>query len=78
MIFAQTSEAAYPDQYMAALRTIIAHGRKRIGLLIGRVQYGFVQSLDRRAPFTLTVSVTVPRIGVMSVPMPDRFMPVPM
>ncbi|MCP3402838.1 MULTISPECIES: hypothetical protein [unclassified Bradyrhizobium] len=24
-----------PDQYMAALRTIIAQGRKRIGLLIG-------------------------------------------
>src|SRR5713226_1281659 len=24
-----------PDQYMAALRTIIAGGRKRIGLLIG-------------------------------------------
>lgn len=24
-----------PDQYMAALRTIIAQGRKRIGLLVG-------------------------------------------
>jgi hypothetical protein len=24
-----------PDQHMAALRTIIAQGRKRIGLLIG-------------------------------------------
>ena len=39
-----------PDQYMASLRTIIAQGRKRIGLLIGAGGPAGMAKLERQEP----------------------------
>jgi len=45
-----------PDQYMASLRTIIAQGRKRIGLLIGAGAPAGMAKPDGKTPLIPAVA----------------------
>ncbi|WSG74545.1 hypothetical protein U8P80_01425 [Rhizobium beringeri] len=45
-----------PDQYMSALRTIIAQGRKRIGLLVGAGASAGMKKVDGTYPLIPAVA----------------------
>src|SRR5262245_42210780 len=51
-----------PDQYMAALRTIIAQGRKRIGLLVGAGAPAGMAKEDGSGPLIPTVAGLTDRV----------------
>jgi hypothetical protein len=50
-----------PDQYMASLRTIIAQGRKRIGLLVGAGAAAGTAKDDGTYPLIPAVEGSQPR-----------------
>src|SRR4051794_15910258 len=56
-----------PDQYMAALRTIIAQGRKRIGVLVGAgAPAGMKNALGSRPLIPAVVGLTAQVLATLT------------